>query len=240
MSTKAEEKFLVRDMRHKQWFMVDDVYLNGYARYFDTTTTAIYLSLCRHVDRYQKSFPSQKLMAEQHNISPRTVRRKLKELEKANIIKFDQERSDGGKWKHNTYILLDKSEWVPVEELPNYKPSATRDRRSSVTKTVGHRRPTKVTHTKVTHIKKNNIKRKIGIDEITEADMQKIADDYNIPMSRVIYNYEQLKAYVPNRTKRGYTDHRAALRSFVLRDIKQSAERGVDYARKTAIDASQL
>lgn len=87
--------------------------------------------------------------------------------------------------------------------------------------------------------KKKIIKRKT-VDDITQEDIENIARDYKISTGRVVYNLEQLKAYIPNRTKKPYKDHLAALRQFVLRDIKQSVERASSYGNKTAIDASNV
>lgn len=148
--------FKVRDFRKKGFFTLDDAYLNGYARYFDPTTTAVYLSLCRHVDKEQKCFPSQELIAKEHGINPRTVRRKLKLLEIANIIRYKRIRSKSGKWLHNTYYLLDKSEWKQKTKLsrghrsPMVKPQDTDD------KTTGHPRPLH----KVTHIEEDKKEKK--------------------------------------------------------------------------------
>jgi len=39
------ERFEVRDFRNKHFLMVDDAYLNGYAKKLDVYATAVYLSL---------------------------------------------------------------------------------------------------------------------------------------------------------------------------------------------------
>jgi hypothetical protein len=58
------DQFLVRDLRNKQHFIVDDAYLNGYAKLCGPNATLVYLCHCRHADRHQESFPSVQLMAE--------------------------------------------------------------------------------------------------------------------------------------------------------------------------------
>ena len=103
-----EKTFEVRDLRHKEKFMVDDYYLNGYAKKVGVYATAVYLSLCRHADKKQKSFPSLNRIAEQHGISVRQVSRALNILEKQNIIC----RERIGKKATNRYYLKDKSEWT--------------------------------------------------------------------------------------------------------------------------------
>jgi DNA-binding transcriptional regulator YhcF (GntR family) len=91
--------------------MVDDAYLNGYAKHLGPTASMIYLSLCRHTDKNQRSYPAQKLMAEELGINERTVMRKITVLKKWNLIKVKKIRSGKGEWLNNTYYLLDKTEW---------------------------------------------------------------------------------------------------------------------------------
>jgi Helix-turn-helix domain len=103
--------FKVRDKRNRGWFYLDNEYLNGYAKIFGPIGTGIYLSLCRHVDSSQKCFPSEKTMADELNIAERTVRKYLKQLEAWNLIVIGKARSEQGKFLHNEYWLVDKSEW---------------------------------------------------------------------------------------------------------------------------------
>lgn len=110
------EEIIIRDLRRKTKFFVDDEYLNGYAKKCGTTATAVYLSLCRHADKKQKCYPSIKKIAEEHNISVRSVYRGLDILEKYNIIK----RKRAGKQLTNRYYLLDKSEWCDVPKTTHH------------------------------------------------------------------------------------------------------------------------
>src|SRR3990167_6499631 len=105
-------KFKVRDRRNKGWFFIDNDYLNGYAKLFGPIGTGVYLSLCRHADNEQKSFPSQKLIAEELHIGERTVRDYLKLLADHHLIAIHRERGEGSKWLNNVYTLLDKDEWI--------------------------------------------------------------------------------------------------------------------------------
>lgn len=125
--------------------MVDDEYLNGYAKIFSPTITAVYLSLCRHADKEQSTFPSQDLIAEEHNLNARTVRRAVKTLVEWKLVTIERERTTTGKWLRNTYYLLDKKEWKPKPETighpcPVDKPEDIDDR------TIGHQSPLKDTH----------------------------------------------------------------------------------------------
>jgi predicted transcriptional regulator len=110
--------FKVRDFRDKGFFIIDDIYLNGYAKHLGTTASMVYLSLCRHADKEQKCFPSQKLIAEELGINERTVMDKIAILIDWKIIKKKKIRSKRGKWAYNIYLLLNKSEWKkpPVEK----------------------------------------------------------------------------------------------------------------------------
>ena len=103
----SEEKFEIRDMRNKDKFVIDDKFLNGYAKVVGIYATGVYMSLCRHADKAQKSFPSVAKIAEELNISRRTVFKALKKLEACNIIK----RIRTGKQLTNRYILTSKRTW---------------------------------------------------------------------------------------------------------------------------------
>lgn len=104
----------IRDKRNKGWFFLDNEYLNGYAKIFGAIGTAIYVSLCRHVDAEQKCFPSQELISKELAIAPRTVRKYLKMFADYNLIEVKRDKSDKGTWLNNTYYLIDKSEWKAV------------------------------------------------------------------------------------------------------------------------------
>ena len=99
--------FKIRDLRKKEQFIIDDIYLNGYAKECGIYATGVYVSLCRHADKEQKSFPSLKKIAEELSISRSQVIRAIKRLEKYNIVK----RERMGKKLNNRYYLIDKSEW---------------------------------------------------------------------------------------------------------------------------------
>ena len=109
----SEPFFKVRDLRKKQQFIIDDAYLNGYARLMSPYATCVYLSLCRHADKEQKAFPSIKRIAQQHHISTKSVKRGTKELLAWNIV---SKRRMRGRLS-NLYWLLDKSEWKSKDRL---------------------------------------------------------------------------------------------------------------------------
>jgi len=144
-----EEKFKVRDFRNKGFFMIDDVYLNGWAKRLKPTATAVYISLCRHADKEQFCFPLQSLIAKQHSISRPSVQRAIKKLVEFNIVRCEQQRSLRGKFKRNVYYLLDKSEWE--KETVHQKPT-TVIRASKTTTSVHQKQLNKDTHYKDTQL----------------------------------------------------------------------------------------
>lgn len=149
MTNQSMKPIIIRDLRQKEKFVVDDAYLNGYAKHFGTSTTAVYLSLCRHAGKNQSSFPSLAKIAEEHSISPKTVQRAIKKLEEYNLIHKEKTRGKKGKWLNNTYFLQDKRVWKPIgHQRPMDNPE------DISAQAIGHQRPTKETHKKETH---NNI-----------------------------------------------------------------------------------
>ena len=83
---KRQTGIKIRDLRHKEKFVVDDEYLNGYAKICGWQATLVYLSLCRHASREQSCFPSLKLIAKEHSVSKDTILRGIKILSEWNII----------------------------------------------------------------------------------------------------------------------------------------------------------
>lgn len=103
----------IRDARNKEWFWLDNEYLNGYAKYLGATCTIVYISLCRHADnKTQTCFPSMETMALENGINAKSVSRSIKKLKEWNIIQVQEDYdSKNKKRKNNIYTLLAKSEW---------------------------------------------------------------------------------------------------------------------------------
>ena len=109
-----EENILIkiRDVRIKEHFIIDDAYLNGWAKICKPIGTAVYNSLCRHANNEtQQSYPSQSLISKQHGVPIKSIRQGIKKLLEYNIISAEKER-DKGKFTNYIYTLLDKSEWI--------------------------------------------------------------------------------------------------------------------------------
>ncbi len=130
---------------------MDDAYLNGYAKLCGIYATGVYVSLCRHVDKEQKCFPSHEKIAEELNISRRQVIRSIDVLTSHNIIS----RERIGKKANNRYWLIDKSEWTDSHitnksEVPTSHITSDSQSHHPVTHSHIH---SKGTHIKGTHSK---------------------------------------------------------------------------------------
>jgi hypothetical protein len=185
--------FVVRDLRNKQFFITDDVFLNGYARVIGPIASMVYISLCRHADKEQTAFPSQELIADEIGVGRRTVIDKVAVLQRHNLIEITRERTTDGKWLRNTSILLDKSQWKkePSATTAHGQPSANDD--------ITHVQPlhTKYTHTKYTHTL--SIGKFSKVENLTDKDLQEIADKYGVPMSFVRSKYDDMVLWVGGR-----------------------------------------
>ena len=128
----TNQNYRVRDFRTKQFFQVDDEYLNGYARICGVTATAVYMALCRHANKNQEAWPSKNFIAKEIGSSERSVYSALVVLEKCGIIQIkSQGRKEDGSFRNLVYCLIDKTMWkdkpsaiIAVGKKQHY-PSAT-------------------------------------------------------------------------------------------------------------------
>src|SRR3990167_9250564 len=106
---------------------MDNNYLNGYSKFFGAVGTAVYVSLCRHSDsETQKCFPSIRLISEELSISKPTVIKYLKLFKKYKLIAvLKGNRNVKQQWQNNEYFLLDKSEWIKINNQQTQDPSKT-------------------------------------------------------------------------------------------------------------------
>lgn len=116
----------IRDNRRRQMFRIDDEYVDTYASICGANATAVYMSLCRHVNGKQESFPSiERIMAQHRFGSHNTVRKAIKMLESFGIISVKRERDPKTKRQMvNVYTLMDVASWV--------KPVSPNDTRAGV------------------------------------------------------------------------------------------------------------
>lgn len=108
-------EIIIRDLRKKDQYKIDDAYLNGYARLCGVYATAVYNSLSRHADFHtQECFPSMDKIADQHGISKPSVIKGVAELVKWGIVSVQKGKDPVTKRQlSNVYVLVDKSQWKP-------------------------------------------------------------------------------------------------------------------------------
>lgn len=158
----------VIDKRNKHYFMVDDIYLNGYARHLGPITSMVYISLCRHVDRDQNAFPSQDQIAKEIRAGVRSVKDAIAQLKEWNLIDIERERTEH-RWARNSYYLLDKSVWKKPSRASGARDKSSRSGATD-SKDQGHVVHTKDTHIKDTHkdILHISSKRRYGNGDVNE------------------------------------------------------------------------
>jgi hypothetical protein len=112
----------IRDLRNKEHFIIDDRFLNGYAKEVGVFGVAVYMSLCRHADKDQTCWPSIQKMAEELNLGRNSVINGLKNLKNDRIIGTIRI----GRRCTNRYILYDRRHWrhrmakeseVPIKDI---------------------------------------------------------------------------------------------------------------------------
>ncbi len=220
------------DKRNKQYFVVDDVYLNGYARYLKPIVSMVYVSLCRHSAIVsQSSYPSQKLISEEIGVGLRSVESAIATLKKWNFIEVVRDK-EGRRWARNLYYLLDKKVWLK----PSPAPSAVEPSPANDDIVHPHHVRIKDTHTEGYTILSNRTKKFSSLTDVTDQDLVEISEQYKIPLSMVKFSLEKLKNYCESRG-RVYKNYKAALRNFVLGDVKREIERSQGDSSKRGIDA---
>lgn len=98
-------RFKVRDCRDA-FFVIDDEYLNGYARVCGPITSMVYIALCRHVGKEQVCYPSHDRLAKILGISKSAVVRAIKSLEVHGLVRVDRKQGE-----QSIYTLTNKRNW---------------------------------------------------------------------------------------------------------------------------------
>ena len=148
----------IRDNRAKEWFWLDNEYLNGYARFLGETCTVVYLSLCRHADnKTQTCFPSMELIAEENGIGRKKVGIALQKLKEWGIISIKEDYDPKNKRRKTMFIrFLSKIEWreKPCVNLEHGSPMCQNDTDPCVKNDKSHvsERHSNNTHINNTHI----------------------------------------------------------------------------------------
>ena len=94
-------------------FIIQNDFLNGYAKYVGWQGQVAYMALKRHAGTKDRCFPSLKQLAIELGVSVRSVQRGIRALKEWNIIKVDRQ----GKRDTNIYHLLPKTEWKVISEM---------------------------------------------------------------------------------------------------------------------------
>lgn len=120
--------FEVRDRRQKEWFWLDNVLLDEYAKVIGPNATLVYIALSRHADNeLQNCWPSMDTIAEKCGIKSRnTVAKGIKMLQTYNMIEVQESINPAnGKRLNNVYTLLARHHWkLHVEVKKAVEPSA--------------------------------------------------------------------------------------------------------------------
>jgi len=103
----------IRDNRAKEWFWLDNEYLNGYAKHLGVMCTNVYISLCRHADNStQKCFPSMEMIGDEIGVRRNAVSKAIKTLAEWGIIDIEESYdTKTKKRRNNIYTLLSKKNW---------------------------------------------------------------------------------------------------------------------------------
>lgn len=112
MSGNNQDKSEIRDLREKSKFIVDDKFLNGYAKFLGIYCVGVYNSLCRHANKEQKCWPKEETICFELSIGKNSVVNSIQRLEFWKIIR----KKRIGKTCSNRYFLLDKKCWKPINE----------------------------------------------------------------------------------------------------------------------------
>jgi hypothetical protein len=218
----------------KNVYLKPDAYLNGWAKKCGWKATLVYDSLWRHADEKRQCFPSVELMAEEHGVSRDTIMRGLKTLIEFNLVSKEVCRSNVGTFLRNIYTLLDKTKW----KEPTMSPTATRSTKSLTASNQVAHSDYKDTHKKDTHIsslynlsplvknsRKNGtnpraLKPYSKLKDITDCDLQEIADKYHLPLNFVQICFEKMTCWLEAKNKK-YANYKRGLMGWVLREAQE-------------------
>ena len=101
------ERFEVRDLRVKTRFAIDNAFYDEFTPIFGPTLSMVYIAFVRHSNKEQKSWPSQKLIANHLKISREWVGYQTQILQIFNLIR----KVRVGKMCTNRYYLIDEKQW---------------------------------------------------------------------------------------------------------------------------------
>jgi hypothetical protein len=106
---RYDEPMEILDRRDHEYFKVDDIFIDKYARIGGVYVGAVYFTLCRHANKDRMCWPSIRRIAGQWGMSVRMVIKGLEWLVERKIIRVHQEAG-----KSNIYEILDKRKWGKI------------------------------------------------------------------------------------------------------------------------------
>lgn len=114
----------VRDRRMKEWFWIDNLLLDEYAKVLGPNAMMVYMALSRHADNDdQTCWPSMDTIAEKCGLKSRnTVAKGIKVLQEYGLVEVQESiNPSNGKRLNNVYTLLSRKHWK-LEVAPKPKP----------------------------------------------------------------------------------------------------------------------
>ncbi len=112
MEGYPKEELEIRDLRKKDQFIIDDEFLDVYAKFVGIQAVGVYSSLCRRAGKDQKCWPSIKRIQKDLGIGRNSVINSIKKLEFWKIIK----KTQIGRACSNRYWLIHKKSWREIDE----------------------------------------------------------------------------------------------------------------------------
>lgn len=176
------ESFEIRDLRDKDFFVADDAFLNGWAKFLARAVILVYLALCRHANRGQQSFPSVSLMAKKLGLTVLSVKRAIKILESLNMVAVVRDKG-----RHNVYYLLDKKVWI--------KPERTQ---TGIVSDTGITDDTGIISTHQTGIVGNTLR-------IKKKDIKNTAPGFKSVLDFFLQKTEEVKGFKPELPKKDFS-----------------------------------
>ncbi|MFA5131760.1 MAG: helix-turn-helix domain-containing protein [Candidatus Paceibacterota bacterium] len=136
-----------------QWFSVDNILIDEYSPKIGHVALAIYICLKRHSNLESYAWPTHDLLAQELNISKRTIIRNIHLLEKYNLVIMEKRRR-GGHWANYGYVLTNRDSWYQ----PGDKKSPGRVTKKASPSDKNNKYQVTESHSKNTNIKNTNIK----------------------------------------------------------------------------------
>lgn len=106
-SDQPIDRFEVRDLRVQTRFALDNAFYDEFMPHLNQAASLTYIALVRHANKEQKTWPSQKRIADQLGMTRQWVGIQLQVLECFNLIR----KVRVGKMCTNRYYLVDEKYW---------------------------------------------------------------------------------------------------------------------------------